>query len=383
MSETPLDLLVVGAGPTGLAIGAEARSAGLDVLLVDRGPLCAAIVDFPSSMLFFTTRDKLEIAGIPFGIPDDKPNRRQALAYYQGVARQHELPLALFEDVLAIERPAEGGQAERGAEGGQAERPAEGGQAERPAAGGQTFTVETRPVAAVEGGGGVRRRRARAVALATGYWGQPKKLGVPGEDLPWVSARYLEPYPHFRQHVVVVGGGNSASEAALDLWRNNVRVTMVVRQPHIKPTVKYWVAPDVTNRIEEGSITGLFETEACEFRPDGTVVVAGPSGRREIAADAAYVLIGYLPDAGLERRCGITVDPETLVPEFDSETCESNVPGLYVAGTLQAGHDTGRIFIENSREHAPKIVSHVLRRAAPEYNQLLARPTSRAGSRDL
>ncbi len=333
-----LDLLVVGAGPTGLALGAEAKAAGLDVLLVDRGPLCAAIVDFPSSMLFFTTRDKLEIASIPFGIPDDKPNRRQALAYYQGVARQHRLSLALYQEVIEISR-SQGGQ---------------------DGCGDELFTVTTRSVAA--GQGGERQRRARAVALATGYWGQPNKLGVPGEDLPWVHSRYLEPYSHFGQHVVVVGGGNSASEAALDLWRNHVRVTMVVRDPGIKPTVKYWVAPDVSNRIAEGSIAAAFSSEVVELRADATVVVRGPSGDRSIAADAAYVLIGYLPDAELERRCGITVDPRTLVPEIDPATCESNVPGLYVCGTLQAGRDTGRIFIENSRRHAPKVVQHLLRR---------------------
>ncbi len=354
--DTPLDLLVVGAGPTGIAIGAEAKSAGLDVLVVDRGALCAAMVEFPTAMQFFTTRDKLEIAGIPFGIPDDKPTRRQALAYYQGVARQHQLPLALFEDVTEIQRPEDG--------------PTE-----------QPFTVITRPAAAVEGGV-VRQRRARAVALATGYWGRPKRLEVPGEDLPWVSARYLEPYSHFRQHVVVIGGGNSASETALDLWRNNVRVTMVVRHAEIKPTVKYWVAPDVTNRIAEGSIAARFSTEVVELTPGGRVVVAGPSGREEIAADAAYALIGYLPDAELERRCGIEVDPETLVPDFDPETCESNVPGLYVAGTLQAGRDTGRIFIENSREHAPKIVFHLRQRAAPPYNRQGAQSSRRSCSRD-
>ena len=334
MSESTLDLLIVGAGPTGIAIGSAAKAAGLDALLVDRGPLCAAIVDFPTSMQFFTTRDKLEIAGIPFGIPEDKPNRRQALAYYQGVVRQHRLPLALFEEVREVRRDEEG-----------------------------LFTVRTLSSATGEAGAH-RARRARAVALATGYWGLPKRLGVPGEDLPWVSARYGEPYRHFGQHVVVVGGGNSASETALDLWRNNVRVTLVVRQQRIKPTVKYWVAPDVGNRIAEGSIIGRFQTVVEAFEPDGTVVVKGPSGRDSIAADAAYVLIGYLPDADFERRCGVTVDPRTLVPSFDPATCESDVPGLYICGTLQAGHDTGRIFIKNSREHAPKVVSHLLRRRA-------------------
>ncbi len=345
------DLLVVGAGPTGIAIGAEARAAGLEVLLVDRGPLCASIVEFPNSMLFFTTRDKLEIAGIPFGIPEDKPNRRQALAYYQGVARQHQLPLALFQEVIEI-NAVPGGHPE----GGQTEKRPGGEQTEH-------FAVTTRSAATGEAGA-VRTRHARAVALATGYWSRAKRLGVPGEDLPWIHSRYLEPYGHFGQHVVVVGGGNSASETALDLWRNNVRVTMVVRQSQIKPTVKYWVAPDVSNRIAEGSIGAHFQTAVAEFLADGTVVIDGPSGRGSIAADAVYVLIGYLPDTELELRCGITVDPETLVPSFDPATCESNVPGLYVCGTLQAGRDTGRIFIENSRQHAPKIVAHLLRRRA-------------------
>ena len=329
-----LDLLVVGAGPTGLAIGAEAKRAGLEVLLVDRGPLCAAIVRFPTAMTFFTTRDKLEIAGIPLSIPDDKPNRRQALTYYQGVARQHQLELALYEDVLEVRRE-------------------DGG-----------FTIETRGTAAAAEVGEHRRRRARAVAVATGYFDQPKVLGVSGEDLPWVAGRYLEPYSHFGEHVVVVGGGNTACETALDLWRNNVKVTMVIRNRHIKPTVKYWVQPDVLNRIAEGSIKAHFETVVTAFDPEGVVQVEGPSGKESIRADAAYVLIGYLPDADFERRCGIVCDEETLVPSFDPETCESNVPGLYIAGTLQAGHDTGRIFIENSREHAPKIVSHLLARRA-------------------
>ncbi len=322
------DLLVVGAGPTGIAIGAEAKQAGLDVLLVDRGPLCAAVLGFPTGMTFFTTRDLLEIAGIPFGIPEDKPTRRQALAYYQGVARQYELPLALYEDVVEVRREGEG------------------------------FVVSTRR------DGEERTRRARAVALATGYFDLPKKLGVPGEDLPWVRGRYFEPYSHFGQHVVVVGGGNSACETALDLWRNHVRVTMVVRKPSLKPTVKYWVKPDTENRIAEGSITGRFETEVKAFVAGGVEIEH--RGRREtIAADAAYVMIGYLPDADFERRCGVEIDGETLVPAFDPETCESNVPGLYIAGTLQAGHDTGRIFIENSRAHAPKIVSHLARRLSP------------------
>jgi thioredoxin reductase (NADPH) len=338
MSET-LDLLVVGAGPTGIAIGAEAVENGLDVLLVDRGPLCAAILKFPTHMGFFTTRDKLEIAGIPFAIPEEKPSRRQALTYYQAVARRFRLPLALHEDVEEVQPR------------------------------GDVFAVRTR--ALVPGADGeIRERRARAVALATGYFDLPQTLGVPGEDLPWVHRRYREPYPHYGEHVVVVGGGNSACEAALDLWRNNVAVTMVVRKGDLKPTVKYWLKPDTKNRIAEGSIAGRFDTAVESFRRSGPgnggeVVVRHGGEREAIRADAAYVLIGYLPDAAFERRCGIEVDPETLVPAHDPSTCESNVPGLYIAGTLQSGRDTGRIFIENSRAHAPKIVRHLLASRRP------------------
>lgn len=330
MSNDILDLLVVGAGPTGIAIGAEAKNAGLRALLVDRGALCNAILRFPTGMLFFTTRDKLEIADVPFGIPEEKPSRRQALAYYQGVVRRYGLNLALHEEVIRVERTPGG-----------------------------DFRIETLQ------DGKAHVRRARTVAFATGYFFNPRRLGIPGADLPWVHHRYLEPYAHYGEDVVVVGGGNSACEAALDLWRNNARVTVVHRRAAIKPTVKYWLKPDFENRVEEGSIAALYEAEVEELRGEarGVVVVRLASGeRRELRADAVYALLGYLPDAELLRRSGVRVDEETLVPEHDPETCESNVPGLYVAGTLQAGRDTGRIFIENSRAHAPLIVGHVLRR---------------------
>ncbi|MCP4659260.1 MAG: YpdA family putative bacillithiol disulfide reductase [bacterium] len=327
------DLLVVGAGPTGIAVGAAARQAGLSVLLVDRGPLCGAIVRFPSEMLFFTTRDKMELAGIPFGIPDDKPNRRQALAYFQGVARHYELPLALYEEVIEARRAEE------------------------------HLVLRTRKDARE------RERLTRAMVLATGYFDQPIRLGVPGEDLPWVHPRYLEPYPHFSQHVVVVGAGNSAAETALELWRNGVRVTLVHRGIEIKPSVKYWLRPDIENRIAEGSIAARFNTVVEEFRegdgdeaPERGVVLRSEGRRELLAADAVYVLIGYLPDVELERRCGVELDPETLVPVFDPASYESNVPGLYIAGALQAGRRTDRIFIENSREHGAKIVEHLLSR---------------------
>ncbi|HWM95408.1 MAG TPA: YpdA family putative bacillithiol disulfide reductase [Thermoanaerobaculia bacterium] len=326
MSET-LDLLVVGAGPTGIAIGAEARRRGLGVLVVDRGPLTAAIQGYPTFMEFFTTRDRLEIADIPFSIPDDKPTRRQALAYYRFVVDRYKIPLSLYDDVMDVRKE------------------------------GEEFVVSS--VAR----SGRRERRARAVALATGYFGNPRRLGVPGEDLPWVHVRYKEAYPHYSQDVVIVGAGNTAAEAALDLWRNGARVTLVHRGAHVKPGVKYWVKPDIENRIEEGSIAARFNSLVRAFHEDG-VEIEGPNGVEVLPAQAVFILVGYTPEVDFLQRCGVRIDPETLEPAYDPATCESNVPGLYVAGTIQAGRRTDRIFIENSRDHGPLIVEHLTRRLA-------------------
>jgi thioredoxin reductase (NADPH) len=327
------DLLVVGAGPTGIAIGAEARQAGLATLLVDRGPLTASIQAYPTFLEFFTTRERLEIAGIPFAIPEEKPSRRQALAYYRAVVERYRIPLALNEEVLEVQPPA--------------------------APGGDFVVRSTRRAEPAV----VNERRARAVALATGYFDGIRRLGVVGEDLPWVHHRYVEPYPYFGQDVVIVGAGNTAAEAALDLWRNGARVTLVHRGSHLKPGVKYWLKPDLENRIAEGSVAVRFGSVVRAFERE-SVRVETPQGPETLPAQAAFVLIGYLPDAELERRCGIAVDPESLIPSFDPESCESNVPGLYVAGTLQSGRHIDRIFIENSREHAPRIVAHLQRRLA-------------------
>ena len=336
-----LDLLVVGAGPTGIAVGAEARRAGLTTLVVDRGALTQNLLDFPTFMTFFTTRELLEIAGIPFAIPEEKPDRRQALAYYRAVAAHYRLPLALHEEVLAARRH------------------------------GDLFRVHIRR------GGEERERAARAVVLATGYFGQPKRLGVQGEDGAGVRHRYRDPYPHFGEAVIVVGGGNSAAEASLDLWRGGARVTLVHRGAGLKETVKYWLKPDLENRIAEGAIAARFDSRVVAFG-DGGVEIERQGTRERLAADAVYVLIGYLPDAALEERCGVHVDPQTLVPACDPESCESNVPGLYIAGTLQAGRDTGRIFIENSRDHGVKIVRHLRARLGSPAVRALHEPPDAA-----
>ncbi len=333
MSESPsadqslLDLLVIGAGPTGLAVGAAALDAGLSVLLLDRGSLCDAIRHYPTDMRFFTTRDLLEIAGVPLAIPDAKPTRAQALAYYREVARQYQMPLATGETVTAVE-------ARSAAEGG--------------------FLVrsETRE--------GARERRARAVVLASGYFGQPQRLGVPGEDLPWVRSRFVEPYGHYGDRVVVVGGGNSALEAALELYRWGAEVTLVHRGERAKASVKYWLGPDFENRVAEGAIAARYQSTVERFDAEG-VHGGGPEGRWVLPCSTCYVLIGYRPELDLAAAVGVAIDPETLVPQVDVESCESNIPGFYVAGTLQAGRDTGKIFIENSRDHGHRIVRHLTR----------------------
>ncbi len=345
-AEPIFDLIVVGAGPTGIGLGAEATRAGLSTLLIDRGPLVASLVDYPAEMLFFTTRERLEIAGVPFAIPDDKPNRRQAVAYYQAVVAKYALPLALHEDVEAVVPVTDG------------------------------FVVSCR------GRSGAFERRARSVAIASGYFCNPLRLAVPGDDLPWVHYRYREPWSHFGESVVVVGGGNSGAEAALDLFRHGARVTLVHHGQALKETVKYWVKPDLENRIAEGGIRALLGSEVESFA-DGVVRVrTGPAtasaasalsavsaasadatdGRVDVPAGAAYVLIGYAPETGVLEAAGVRVDPVTGAPEFDSESCETQVPGLYVAGTVQAGRETHRIFIENSRDHGVRIAAHLSRR---------------------
>jgi thioredoxin reductase (NADPH) len=324
-SDEILDLLIVGAGPTGIAVGAEARRAGLSMLVVDRGPLVASLVDYPVEMTFFTTRERLEIAGVPFAVPDDKPNRRQAIVYYQAVAGSYGLPLALHEDIRAIERQ------------------------------GGLFVVRG------SGRDGETVRKARFVVIATGYFTNPKKLGVPGEGQGWVRSRFRDPQPHWSERVVIVGAGNSAAEAALELFRHGARVTLVHRGAEPKPTIKYWVKPDLENRIAEGSIAARMKARVIAFG-DRAVEIEQEGRRESLPADAAYVLIGYAPETALLREAGVPVDPETGIPAFDEESCETPVPGLFVAGTVQAGRETHRIFIENSREHAPRIVRALVER---------------------
>ena len=329
MNEKTLDLLVIGAGPSGIAIGAEARKAGLSVLLVDRGPLAASIIDFPTFLTFFTTRDKMEIAGIPMSIPEDKPTRQQALAYYRSIVERFDVPISLHENVLLAKKE------------------------------GVLFRVDS-----VRDGKPVTRT-AKNVAIATGFFGNPLPLQVPGAELPWVKRQYIDAYRHFGEQVLVVGGANSAVKVALELWRNGVKVTLAVRAPAIRDSVKFWLKPDIENRIKEGSIRAFFNTQVTAFNndPRGTELEETPPGQPArkiiVPCDTAFLFIGYQPDTELQRRCGVNIDTKSLVPQFNPDTCETNVPGLFVAGTIQAGLDTDRIFIENSRDHGEKIVKRI------------------------
>jgi thioredoxin reductase (NADPH) len=211
----------------------------------------------------------------------------------------------------------------------------------------------------------VRERQARSLVFATGYYDQPNHVGIPGEDLPHVSHYYDDPHPFYRKRVVVVGGKNSAAIAALELFRAGATVTLVHRRERLSDSVKYWIKPDIENRIKEGSVRALFDTRVLEIHPDH-VVVEGPPGHEELPAEAVLLLTGYLPDVGLLRAAGVRVDEETLRPDHDPETLETNVPGLFVAGSIVSGRDTGRTFIENGRLHGVAIVRAILgRRAAP------------------
>ena len=329
------DLIIIGAGPAGLAAAIAAKRADLDFRIFEKGALVNSIFRFPSQMVFFTTPELLEIGGLPFVSPREKPTRDETLRYYRRVVDACGIEVAFSHAVTAIAR--------------------EGGGADGP------FTVAT-----AGGDGSAARWSSRSVLLATGTYDHPNRLGVPGEDLPHVSHYYAEPHPFYRKRVVIVGGKNSAAEAALDLHRAGVQVTLVHRRAELGASIKYWVKPDIENRIKEGSIQAHFETRVVEIRPSEVVVepaaARSAAGRRVLPADAVFLLTGYLADLDFLRRCGVAVDAATNVPQHDRETFETNVPGLYLAGSVVAGANRGEVFIENGRFHGQVVVGDVVRK---------------------
>lgn len=334
------DVLIVGAGPSGLATAIAAKQRGLDYAIVEKGVLVDSIFHFPVHMVFFTTPELLEIGGLPLVTPFDKPTRLEALRYYRRVTDTYGIAISFHEEVTAIEPPPAGAGSNFAGAG-----------VSRPGSSDGVFTATTRDARGV-----TRARHARAVVLAIGYYDHPNYLGVPGEELPHVSHYYDEAHPYYRHRVVIVGGRNSAAEAALELFRAGAHVTMVHRRPALGESIKYWVKPDIENRIKAGSIAARFNTCVTAITP--THVIAERDGtREEIPADRVFLLTGYHPDANLMRGAGIRVDPDTLAPEYDPETLETNVPNLFVAGGVVAGKHTGSIFIENGRFHGEKIIA--------------------------
>jgi thioredoxin reductase (NADPH) len=314
------DVICIGAGPTGLATAIEAKRAGMRALVIDKGCLCNSIYHYPVNMVFFTTPELLEIGGLPLVSPNEKPTRVEALKYYRKAAEHYELELRLFELVMRV----------AGSDG--------------------RFTVVTRTEA-----GGQAEYQGRKIVVASGYYDLPNQLNVPGEDLPHVSHYYTEPHEFWNRDVVVVGGKNSAAEAALDLYRNGAKVTLVHRDVQLGQTIKYWVKPDIENRIKAGQIQALLQTRVKEITPT-EVIVSNGAGEKRLPARQVFALTGYHPDFSFIEGLGVWLDPQTRKPALDPNTLESNVPGIHLAGVVIGGRHTGEIFIENGRFHGKQIV---------------------------
>jgi len=323
MSDDDCDVLIVGAGPAGLAAAIAIKREGLSALILDKGGLVDGIYRFPRNMVFFTTPELLEIGGLPFVTPFEKPTRMEALRYYRRVADTFGLPIAFDEAVVGVRREA--------------------------GAAGLSFVLEVKTRS-----WGARARRARAVVIATGYYDQPNLLGVPGEDLPHVSHYYTEAHPYYRRPVIVVGGKNSAAEAALDLYRAGARVTLVHREAALGDSIKYWVKPDIENRIAEGAIPALFGTSVQRIS-EASVHLSGPNGASELPADGVFLLTGYHPDWALLERAGVVIDAKGPAARYDPETLETDVPNLFLAGGVVSSRTAAPVFIENGRAHGERI----------------------------
>jgi thioredoxin reductase (NADPH) len=329
------DVIVVGAGPSGLATAIALKQLGLDYQVLEKGTLVESIRRFPVNMVFFTTPELMEIGGMPLTTPYDKPTRAEALQYYRKVTDAFQLQVALHEEVLSVERDEEARET--------------------------IFLLETRSNL------GVRRfRKARVVVLAMGYYDRPVMLDIPGESLPHVRHYFDEPHPYYRQRVVIVGGKNSACEAALELYRSGAHVTLVHRGPTLGDSVKYWVRPDIENRIRDGAIAARFDTRVTEIRPTEVVVepTAGVGAAQTIAADAVLLLTGYRADPEFLRGAGVEINADTAEPRYDAESYETNVPNLFIAGGQLAGKRTGTVFIENGRFHGERIAKVIAARFA-------------------
>lgn len=310
---------IIGAGPIGLATAIALKKKGIKAKIIERGCVVNSIYNYPKDMTFFSTSERLEIGSVPFISHGPKPTRREALEYYRRAAESYDLDIHVYEEVQTIE----------GEDG--------------------NFTVTTDK----------DNYKTDKVVVATGFYDIPKKMNIPGEELDKVSHYYDEAHPYAWQDVLIIGGGNSAVDAALETYRTNANVTLAVRYDTIKESVKYWVKPDIENRIKNGEITAYFNTEVKEIKED-SVVLQTPGGEKTIPNDFVLAMTGYQPNFELMKRFGIALtDDDKKMPVYDDSTLETNRKGMYVAGVVCGGMDTSKLFIENTRIHANHIASHI------------------------
>lgn len=320
MEKSKYDVIIVGAGPIGLACGIEAKKAGLTYLILDKGALVNSLYNYPVNMTFFSTSDRLEIGDVPFMSINAKPTRTEALEYYRRVATKWDLKIKLFEQVNELHKQED------------------------------FYEISTSKNAYL----------SQNVIITTGFYDIPNLMNVPGEDLAKVTHYYNDPNFYAFQKVLVVGANNSAVDAAMETWRKGAEVTMVIRENEIGTRVKYWVKPDIENRIKEGSIKAYFESNIKEIKAN-TVVVTTPNGDEEIENDWVIAMTGYRPNLPWLRSLGIVLsDDEVMKPRYDDESMETNLPNVYLAGVVCGGMNTHSLFIENSRVHAERIVNDIL-----------------------
>jgi thioredoxin reductase (NADPH) len=317
------DVICIGAGPTGLACAIEAKREGMRPLVIDKGCLCNSLFHYPTNLVFFTTPERMEIGDLPLVTVGGKPTRAEALKYYRRAVEHYGIEVRQYERVESVD----------GRDG--------------------AFRVHT-----VDDSGAKHGYRSKKIVLATGYYDRANRLGISGEDLPHVSHYFTEPHPYWNQDVVVIGGKNSAAETALDLFRGGARVTLVHRDAELGKSLKFWVKPDIENRIKAGEIRALFRSHVTRIEPHH-VWVKNSGDEQVVPAAQVFAMTGYHPDFEFLESLGIRLDPKTRKPQVNPESLESNVPGIYLAGVIVGGIHTGEIFIENGRFHGKQIIAAI------------------------